>query len=549
MEDAGGGGGGGLRDALACPVCSDLLRDPVMVSGCGHNLCRACVAKCWGPLERSLRCPQCREPLPLQRLLQPNEVLGAIAQRVRRQGGTRPEAPRPATAVDDDGGGDAEGPSIAPGSAPIAGTAAGVFWGMSGEPLEHPDKSKRERKAKTHNEEREELLQMEVEEQQVIWEWKELKGFLEEWERHWLNHLEELKRDIFRGSYGQSVPKAVNEDSLRHNLLREPGREQLPNRSSQDFEISRKSMGDGVLKIDFTIAELKQRLASFSWKRAVLQEALLHLKEELQLEMNGNAGYSITSPFQSTLSHLSQEDRKEMSAEMLQELTPLKRTSGLLEEESLTTPTAVPRMIKEEETGVSAEHIRVLNEIKKEDPEQTGPEPMELPATRLPRSEGNTSQSYLQIAVEGQEGNALAKNKGPRRSYGEAAVRKRKEKCYPCPDCGKIFRQFGVLITHHRLHTGEKPYSCAYCAKGFSDYSNLIAHQRTHTGEKPYRCADCGKSFTRSTTLTIHRRGHTREKPFLCPQCGKRFSRASNLTIHQRTHAGERNQHIVILNK
>uniref|UniRef100_A0A8D2LIB1 RING-type domain-containing protein n=1 Tax=Varanus komodoensis TaxID=61221 RepID=A0A8D2LIB1_VARKO len=81
-----------LREALSCPVCLGLFRDPVMVSGCGHNLCRDCVAKCWGRLEGSLRCPQCLEPLPLQRLLQPNALLGSLAQRVRGQGGTLPDS-------------------------------------------------------------------------------------------------------------------------------------------------------------------------------------------------------------------------------------------------------------------------------------------------------------------------------------------------------------------------------------------------------------------------------------------------------------------------
>uniref|UniRef100_A0A452HZC4 RING-type domain-containing protein n=1 Tax=Gopherus agassizii TaxID=38772 RepID=A0A452HZC4_9SAUR len=53
-----------LQDELTCPVCLEYLRDPVMVSDCGHNFCRACVTKCWEESERSLCCPQCREPAP-----------------------------------------------------------------------------------------------------------------------------------------------------------------------------------------------------------------------------------------------------------------------------------------------------------------------------------------------------------------------------------------------------------------------------------------------------------------------------------------------------
>ncbi|XP_067319509.1 uncharacterized protein [Anolis sagrei] len=519
-----------LGESLRCPLCRDLFRDPVLLSGCGHSLCRACLAHCWAPLARRLRCPTCREPLPLQGLLQPNPLLGSLAQRLRSTG-----APAEAR--------------TAPGSdARITATAAaGVFGGKSEESPENQALLERERETQiSEGKQREELLkQMEMEEQQVIWEWKELRGFLEEWEKHWLNHLEELKRDVHDGYKRDS--KVASEDSLLQELLGEQERETSLTQSLQGVESTKNSMEYGVLKVDSAVAELKQRLHRFSWKRAILQETLLQFKEQLQLEMNGDRGYRIASSFQSKVTSHPQENREETSAKEFQELMPFKRHS---EEPWVGLPhitAALPKKVKEEEeeTGISAEHITQLHGIKEEDPLQSGPEMVEPPAIRLQRSEGNLSPSNQQMDGDGLRGNSLAKRSGQsacsRRNYGEAASQKRKDKCYPCPECGKIFRQFGVLITHHRLHTGEKPYSCAYCAKGFSDYSNLIAHQRTHTGEKPYRCTDCGKSFTRSTTLTIHQRGHTREKPYPCPQCGKRFSRASNLTIHQRTHAGERN--------
>ncbi|XP_044307653.1 zinc finger and SCAN domain-containing protein 2-like [Varanus komodoensis] len=546
-----GDAGGGLREALSCPVCLGLFRDPVMVSGCGHNLCRDCVAKCWGRLEGSLRCPQCLEPLPLQRLLQPNALLGSLAQRVRGDGDPGKEDPRPALRL--------------------------------GKPLEHEAALRKEEEAKTNEEkQREELLkQMEAEEQEVLWEWKELRQYLAEWERHWMNHLEALKREIVQACYGQ-VSRVASEGPLLPELLGEQGREHPLDQSLQGVGSTGGSVEDGVFQIDLTVAELKRRLSNFSQKRAVLQDALLQLKEDLRLEMDGN-GYRIASSFQSALIHPPQEDRRETAAAQfiqrntsekrrvsdeevkggildrpsnLQELTAFKRTSVYSQESPVDFPgvtATIPRRIKEEEeeAGITAVDMTLLDEIKLENPQQSHPEMVELPGPRLQRPEGVASQSCEQrgasqtpFTLKGQQGYHLAKSSSqsawPKRGCGEAAVRKRNEKCYPCPECGKTFRQFGVLITHHRLHTGEKPYSCAYCAKGFSDYSNLIAHQRTHTGEKPYRCVDCGKSFTRSTTLTIHQRGHTREKPYPCPQCGKRFSRASNLTIHQRTHAREK---------
>nr|XP_028575805.1 zinc finger protein 8-like isoform X4 [Podarcis muralis] len=472
---------GGLRGALSCPVCLDLFRDPVMVSGCGHHLCRACVSRCWGQLERSLRCPLCRQLLPLHRLLQPSPLLGSLAERLRspRRGPPLPppEGERPPASVD---GGSSS--SIAPGSASIVGTAAGVFGGMSGKLVVDQSGLKLEREASTTEEkQREELLGV--------------------------------------------------------------GR-------------TRSSMEDGTLKTDLAVEELKQRLSNFSRKRAILQEALLRFKETLCVEVDGDiAGYRTTPSLQSVPIHPPQENRSKTSAaDVIQELTACKRTAVHSEElpvDSPLTTAAIARTIKEEEeeAGIPAAGVTLSGGIKEENPQQNGHEPVELPATRPPRSECSAPKSRERVGA-GQAAFATGRRQGtnpatgagqpawPKGGLAKAAAQKRKEKCFPCPECGKTFRQFGVLITHHRLHTGEKPYSCTYCAKRFSDYSNLIAHQRTHTGEKPYRCADCGKSFTRSTTLTIHQRGHTREKPYPCPQCGKRFSRSSNLTIHQRTHAG-----------
>ena len=33
-------------DALQCPLCGDLLHDPIQVTACGHRFCRSCIEKC-----------------------------------------------------------------------------------------------------------------------------------------------------------------------------------------------------------------------------------------------------------------------------------------------------------------------------------------------------------------------------------------------------------------------------------------------------------------------------------------------------------------------
>ncbi|XP_025051310.1 zinc finger protein RFP-like [Alligator sinensis] len=71
-----------LRDEATCSVCLELFRDPVMIVGCGHNFCRACIAQCWEGAETDVTCPQCRQTFA-QRLLGPNRQLANVVEVVK----------------------------------------------------------------------------------------------------------------------------------------------------------------------------------------------------------------------------------------------------------------------------------------------------------------------------------------------------------------------------------------------------------------------------------------------------------------------------------
>ncbi|KAG9476347.1 hypothetical protein GDO78_003087 [Eleutherodactylus coqui] len=114
------------------------------------------------------------------------------------------------------------------------------------------------------------------------------------------------------------------------------------------------------------------------------------------------------------------------------------------------------------------------------------------------------------------------------------------KKTFPCPECGKCFKQKKSLATHMKTHTGERPLACAECGKSFIYKRSLLDHQRIHTGEKPFPCSECGKHFRHKVGLLSHQRTHTGEKPFGCLECGKRFTGKTALICHQRTHTGER---------
>uniref|UniRef100_A0A7M4FA77 Uncharacterized protein n=1 Tax=Crocodylus porosus TaxID=8502 RepID=A0A7M4FA77_CROPO len=58
-----------LLAELTCPVCLELLAEPVLLE-CGHHFCRDCITQCWTPLtEGPFSCPQCRTVYLEPRLL------------------------------------------------------------------------------------------------------------------------------------------------------------------------------------------------------------------------------------------------------------------------------------------------------------------------------------------------------------------------------------------------------------------------------------------------------------------------------------------------
>ena len=147
--------------------------------------------------------------------------------------------------------------------------------------------------------------------------------------------------------------------------------------------------------------------------------------------------------------------------------------------------------------------------------------------------------------------------------------RARKEKKYPCSQCGKINTTQVYFDRHIKVHEHEKALTCNICGKTFANKLQLSRHKHTHTDEKPFPCDDCEKFFKTSSHRTNHVRSvhqgvknhvcdkcqkrfyhkaelirhqptHTGEKPFVCTVCGKAFSYKSSLTKHYRIHKGEK---------
>nr|XP_051705786.1 zinc finger protein 783 isoform X6 [Oryctolagus cuniculus] len=174
---------------------------------------------------------------------------------------------------------------------------------------------------------------------------------------------------------------------------------------------------------------------------------------------------------------------------------------------------------------------------------------------------------------------------------------RRRERAFPCPDCGQSFRLKINLTIHQRTHVEEehreagdsacpewgeadstlepgevvvpgpvirwlpeepeghrslaghafvgrrpaaaKVYHCSECLRFFQQRKSLLLHQRLHTGSSQGwpACPYCGKAFRRPSDLFRHQRIHTGERPYQCPQCGRAFNRNHHLAVHMQTHA------------
>uniref|UniRef100_A0A8D0GP36 Uncharacterized protein n=1 Tax=Sphenodon punctatus TaxID=8508 RepID=A0A8D0GP36_SPHPU len=299
-----------LQEETSCSICLEYFESPVCIH-CGHNFCRACIARYWEGAGAEVSCPKCRETAR-QRILRPNRELANIVEIAKRLeaekgagGGERvcERHRQPLTLFCEEE------------QTPICPACAGATAHRA-----HPtlplDRAARDYKEqiqswlRTLKEETEKLqgwklageersqeyLEMlDTEGQKIVFDFEQLHQFLEKQKHLFLAQLGELHQDIEKGQK-ENVAKLSEEISRLSDLIMElEGKCQQPaNEFLQDIGSTLNRCKEQRQQPLGISPELEKRVGDFTQKNIGLAETLKKLQDMLLHDLEKEGGTSLT---------------------------------------------------------------------------------------------------------------------------------------------------------------------------------------------------------------------------------------------------------------
>ncbi|XP_066473542.1 zinc finger protein RFP-like [Tiliqua scincoides] len=312
-----------FSDETTCPVCLEYFTDPV-TTDCGHNFCRACLAKCQGEPDGSVSCPECREIIQ-ERNFRPNRKLANIVEITKKfslqvakgtegAGGVckRHQEPLKLFCRDHE-------------------ALICVVCDQSKEHREHRvipvDEAAEEYKEKIQahlqslEEEREKLVKQRVSEEQRNQEclkqvgaekqaitsvFKEMHKYLQEKENFCLNQLVDLEKEIKKRQH-ENMTRLSQKISHFSKLIKdvEVKYRQPPGKFLQDIRCTLSRCQEEKVRTRLVLSPgLEWRLGSDSMKSSVLKKAMQEFKGSLKRELSKG------SPMQSVNKGNTQQGKK-----------------------------------------------------------------------------------------------------------------------------------------------------------------------------------------------------------------------------------------------